>query len=98
MMLISTLGKTESSVSGLGWALMMFMSMAGGGMVPLFAMPDWMQALSVVSPVRWAILAFEGALWRGFSPQEMLLPCGILVAVGVAAFAAGVRAFRWSEG
>lgn len=97
MMLISTLGRTESSVSGLGWALMMFMSMTGGGMVPLFAMPGWLQAVSVVSPVRWAVLAFEGALWRGFTFEQMLLPCGILVAVGVVAFTIGVRAFRWSE-
>lgn len=97
MMLISTLGRTESSVSGLGWALMMFMSMTGGGMVPLFVMPGWLQAVSVVSPVRWAILAFEGALWRGFTFEQMLLPCGILLAVGAAAFAIGVRTFRWDE-
>lgn len=97
MMLISTLGKTESSVSGLGQALTMFMAMTGGGMVPLFVMPGWLQSLSVVSPVRWAILAFEGALWRGFTFEQMLLPCGILLAVGVAAFAIGVRAFRWNE-
>ena len=61
-------------------------------------MPPWMQTLSNVSPVKWAILALEGAIWRGFSLGEMALPCGILLGVGVVFFAGGVRAFRWMEG
>ena len=42
MMLISTLGQTERSASGAGWAILLVMSMLGGGMVPLFVMPAWM--------------------------------------------------------
>jgi len=94
MMLCSTLGKTEQAAAGAGWALMMPLSMLGGAMVPLFVMPGWMAAASNVSPFKWAILAMEGALWRGFSLQEMLLPCGILIAVGLVCFVAGTRTFR----
>ena len=67
MMLISTLGRTERSASGAGWAILLVMSMLGGGMVPLFVMPPWMATASNVSPVKWAVLALEGALWRGFT-------------------------------
>ena len=94
MMLISTLGQTERSASGAGWAILLVMSMLGGGMVPLFVMPPWMATASHVSPVKWAVLAFEGALWRGFSAMEMLLPCAILLGVGLGAFALGARRFR----
>jgi ABC-2 type transport system permease protein len=94
MMVISVLGKTEQTVGGLAWAIMLPMSMLGGGMVPLFAMPAWMQSASSISPVKWGILALEGAIWRGFSPTDMLLPCGILVAVGVVGFTVGARVFR----
>lgn len=94
MMLISTLGRTERSASGAGWAILLVMSMLGGGMVPLFVMPPWMAAASNVSPVKWAVLALEGALWRGFTAAEMILPCAILVLVGALAFAVGVRNFR----
>ena len=66
------------------------MSMLGGGMVPLFVMPPWMATASNASPVKWAVLAFEGALWRGFGLAEMALPCAILLAVG-APFALGAR-------
>jgi ABC-2 type transport system permease protein len=83
MMLLSVLGRTEEAAGGSAWAALLMLSMIGGGMVPLFAMPRWMAQLSDASPVKWAILAMEGAIWRGFSPAEMLVPCVI-----------GARSFR----
>ncbi len=90
MMLISLLGKTERAVSGAGWGIMLVFSMTGGGMIPLIAMPTWMVTLAALSPVRWGITALEGAIWRGLSYQEMLLPVGILVSIGVISFTIGV--------
>ena len=97
MMFLSVLGKTERSAGGIGWAALLVMSMLGGGMIPLFVMPAWMQTLSGVSPMKWAVLAIEGALWRNFSLQEMLLPCGILLGIGLISFSLGVRAFKWNH-
>jgi ABC-2 type transport system permease protein len=96
MMLLSVLGKTEQSAGGIGWAVLLVMAMLGGGMIPLLAMPGWMRAAGNVSPVKWSILAMEGAIWRHFSLVEMMLPCGILIGVGVICFAIGVRAFSWA--
>jgi ABC-2 type transport system permease protein len=96
MMLMAALGRTEQAASGAGWAVLLVMAMLGGGMVPLFVMPPWMLVASNVSPAKWAILGLEGALWRGFSPAEMALPCGILVGVGLVCFTLGARAFRTS--
>jgi len=96
MMLLSVLGKTEQAAAGIGWAVLLVMAMLGGGMIPLFIMPSWMRTVSHISPIKWSMLALEGAIWRQFSLAEMLLPCGILVLVGVVLFAVGVRAFRWS--
>jgi ABC-2 type transport system permease protein len=94
MMLVSVLGKTEQAAAGAGWTVMMPIALLGGGMIPLFLMPAWMSTASNFSPAKWAVLAFEGAIWRGFSFVEMLLPCGILVLIGVACFVIGARAFR----
>jgi len=91
MMLVATLGRTEQAASGTAWAIMMPLSMIGGGMVPQFLMPEWMSTLGNVSPVKWAIRAIEGALWREFTLTEMLLPCAILFVVGLACFALGTR-------
>ena len=97
MMLLSVLGKTEQATAGISWAVLLIMAMLGGGMVPLFFMPSWMQTIGMFSPVKWSILAMEGAIWRQFSAAEMFFPCGILLAVGVVCFTIGVRAFRWSQ-
>jgi len=90
MMLIATFGKTEQAVSGASWAVMMPLAMFGGGMIPLVSMPAWMQTASHFSPIKWAVYAFEGAIWRDFTVAEMALPCGLLVAIGIATFILGV--------
>lgn len=97
MQLISVLGRTERSVGGYGWAMMMVFAMTGGGMVPLFFMPEWMRTIGHISPVKWSILAMEGAVWRGFSPADMLLPCTVLCLTGLLAFAIGVTRFDWNS-
>ena len=94
MMLLSVLGRTEKAASGYATAMMLVFMMVGGGMIPLFVMPNWMQTLSHASPVKWAVLALEGATWRGFDPAQMVLPSVILIAVGAVCFAIGTRLFR----
>jgi ABC-2 type transport system permease protein len=90
MMLISVIGRTEQAVAGAGWAIMLVMAMTGGSMVPLMFMPSWMLALSNFSVVKWAIYAFEGAIWRQFTLTQMMLPVGILLGIGLTAYAIGV--------
>jgi ABC-2 type transport system permease protein len=89
MTLMSVLGKTEEAVSGAAWGSNMVMAMFGGAMIPLAFMPRFMAALGQASPVKWSILALEGAIWRGFTPGEMLIPCAVLLAVGAVCLAIG---------
>jgi len=88
-MLLSLLGRTEQSVAGAGWAVLILMAMLGGGMVPLSFMPDWLLPLSNLSPAKWSILALEGATWRHFSYRELALPCSALVGTALVGFIAG---------
>ncbi len=89
MMLIAVLGRTEQAVGGAGWIILLIMSMTGGAMIPLFVMPSWMQTISHVSAVKWAILAVEGAIWRNFSYAEMAFPVAVLLGIGLVGFAVG---------
>jgi len=91
MMLMSVLGRTEQAVGGAGWAIIVVASMFGGGMIPLTFMPEWMVPLSNISPAKWAILSLEGAIWRGFTLSQMLIPCGVMLAIGAACFAVGLN-------
>jgi ABC-2 type transport system permease protein len=94
MLLLSTFGDNERTTSNIGWAVMMVMAMLGGGMIPLFTMPDWLRAASHVSPLKWAVLSIEGGLWRGFSLAEMLPACAVLLVVGAVCFGIGVKTFK----
>jgi ABC-2 type transport system permease protein len=89
MMLLANFGKNENSASGLCWGILTLLAMIGGGMVPMYVMPPWMQQIGSVSPVKWAIMAVEGGLWREFTAAEMIRPCGYLIAFGVGTFLAG---------
>jgi ABC-2 type transport system permease protein len=95
MLLISTLGRTEQSAGGAGWAIIMIMAMLGGGMMPLYFMPVWLRPFSNLSPVKWGIYALEGAIWRKFSFVEIAVPCLILLLIGFVSFLLGV--FRLSR-
>ncbi len=97
MMTMAVMGKTEAAVSGSAMGMMMPMAMLGGGMIPLIAMPKWLIQLSAISPFRWAISSVEGAAWREYAFSDMLLPCGILLAMGAAFFALGVLVFQRTQ-
>ncbi len=77
--------------------MLLMLAMIGGGSIPLYFMPAWMQAMSSISPFKWAILALDGAIWRPLTVQEMMLPCGVLLGFGVVGFALGARMFAWTE-
>jgi ABC-2 type transport system permease protein len=98
MILMSVIGRSEEAVSGAAWGANMLMAMFGGGMIPLAFMPRFMVPLSQASPVKWSILSLEGAIWRGFTAAEMMLPCAILLGVGAACLALGaVRLSRMTD-
>lgn len=88
-MVISVLGKTEESVGGAAWGILLVAAMTGGGMMPVFFMPKWLLTISHFSPVKWGILAIEGGIWRNMSLSEMALPVGVLLGIGAACFTIG---------
>jgi hypothetical protein len=97
-MALSVIGKSEQGVAGAGWATLLVFAMVGGAMVPISVMPSWMVTLSDASPVKWGILALEGATWRGLFWRELLKPLALLIGFGVLCFAGGVAVLRaWRE-
>lgn len=95
MMALAVIGRTAHSAAGLSWAILMGLAMLGGGMLPIFMMPPWLQKLAVASPVNWALLAMEGAIWRGWGFEQVATWSAALIGLGVVFFALGARAFRY---
>ena len=53
--------------STLGATTVVAAAAIGGVMVPVYAMPHFMQRLSIISPLNWGLTAFQDLLLRGFS-------------------------------
>jgi ABC-2 type transport system permease protein len=94
MMLLAAVSKTEAAGNGLGWGVLLLLSMVGGGMVPLEFLPGFIKSLSVVSPIRWALLALEGGVFRDATVAELAVPCGVLLGIGAVCFGLGTRLFK----
>jgi ABC-2 type transport system permease protein len=94
MMLLATLLRGQAA-SGSAWAVMMVLGVLGGGLIPSFLMPPWLEAASYASPVRWTLLLFEGPLWRFYTWGDLMLPVVVIVGLGVVCF--GVGAVRLSR-
>lgn len=97
MMLLAGLSRSEGAAQGLGRALLLVLALIGGGSIPLFFMPKLMQQISSVSPFKWATIAIENGLWRAEGWDAMLVPGGVLLAIGLAGFWIGSRALAFGD-
>jgi len=96
MMLLAAGFRTEGGAQGAGRAVLLVLAMVGGGTVPLVFMPPFLRAASNISPFKWAVMAAEGATWRNWGPDEMLLPLAVLAAIGAIGLTAGTALVRRS--
>jgi ABC-2 type transport system permease protein len=93
MMLVAVLARDHHSPGQVAWGLLLLFALTGGGMLPLAFMPPWLEAVSHASPVRWAILAIEAGVWRGFTWSQAAQPMAVLALVGVVSLAIGLFGF-----
>lgn len=90
-LLFASAGDTMQAVHGTTWAVMLPLAMVGGAMVPLFLLPAWLAPLSHLSPVKWSVLALEGAYWRALPWTELAPALLALLAFGACAAFLGIR-------
>lgn len=93
MMVLAVLGKSPRAAGPLGYAILLTMAILGGGMMPHFMMPSWMQRVGMVSPVKWTVVAVENAVFRGASWGEQSVPLLVLLGIAAAGIAIGAVLF-----
>ena len=91
-LLVASLGKSEAQSRGMSVLAVLMMSMLGGAWFPTWMMPKAIQSLSMLIPVRWGIDGFDGALWRGSTLAEIMIPvAGLMAFAAIFATAATLR-------
>jgi ABC-2 type transport system permease protein len=75
--------RTRMQAQNLSTVLILILSVVGGSMVPRFFMPDWLRDLGWLTPNTWVLEAYSGIFWRGAGIGELMLPCVLLLMMGV---------------
>lgn len=94
---IAAVGKTVDATRGLAIVVTLILVMLGGAWVPAFIFPKWLQTLSLATPTRWAVDAFDAMTWRGFGFEAALVPSAVLLAFALAFALLAWWRFRWQE-
>jgi ABC-2 type transport system permease protein len=92
---IAALGKNEQQSRPLSILIILVMLMLGGAWIPTFLLPDWVQKVSLFTPVRWAVDGIDTMTWRGGTFQQSLPFAGVLLLFALVLSLIAGKRFRW---
>lgn len=87
--------KNEGQARGLVLLLSLSLAPLGGAWWPLEIVPDLMQTIGHISPVAWAMAAFQDLIWYNGGFIDVLPEIGVLLAAAAILFAFGIRSFKY---
>ena len=96
-LLVAALGNSPATARGVTTLAVLMMVMLGGAWVPTFIFPAWLQQVTVVVPVRWAVDGLDAMTWRGLGLRGALWPVAVLLAFAAAFWTIAAARFRWEE-
>jgi ABC-2 type transport system permease protein len=96
-LLVAALGNSPATARGVTTLAVLMMVMLGGAWVPAFIFPAWLQQLTLIVPVRWAVDGLDAMTWRGIGLSGALMPVLVLIAFAVAFWTIAATRFRWEE-
>jgi ABC-2 type transport system permease protein len=96
-LLVAALGRTPGTARGVSTLAVLVMVMLGGAWIPSFLFPKWVQAITVVVPVRWAVDGLDATTWRGLGLSSAVVPTLALLGFTAVFALITVTRFRWEE-
>ncbi|MEV8532421.1 ABC transporter permease [Streptomyces sp. NPDC051211] len=95
--IVGTYADTPEAVAAIANCLMVPMAFLSGSFLPLDMMPDWLQQLSRILPLRYLNDAATGALTGAGSTGTIGIGCAALLGFALLFGAIGLKTFRWSN-
>ena len=96
-LMVAALGRSPQGARSIAILAVLVMVMLGGGWIPSFLFPEWLQQLTPAIPTRWAIDGFDGVIARGYTLAEAAPSLLALGGFGLAFGLTALLAFRWAE-
>lgn len=94
-LLISTFANSHQQASIIGAVSVVLFSAIGGIWVPTFLMPDFLETISVISPLNWGIEAFYNIILREQNFMSILPECICLFSFSFICFVVSLLYKRW---
>ncbi len=96
-LMIAALGRTPAATRGISVLAVLMLVMLGGGWVPSFLFPSWMQRITLLIPTRWAVDGLDGATWRGLGAGYALQSAAVVLLFAALFGLVALWRFRWEE-
>jgi ABC-2 type transport system permease protein len=96
-LMVACLARTTEQASAFGSLSVVILAIAGGVMIPRFVMPDFMQKISQLSPLYWALESYLDIIVRKAAFTLTLQKILVLVGFAAACLGVALSKFRWSE-
>ena len=96
-LLVAAVGNSPKTARGVSTLATLVMVMLGGAWVPTFVFPKWLQQLTVIVPVRWAVDGLDATTWRGLGLSSAVMPTLALLGFAAVFTAIALGRFRWEE-
>ncbi len=92
--LIAVICRSTEQATTLGGAGNIILAALGGIMVPTYVMPEFMQSVTVVSPMSWGLQGFLDIFLRGGGVSDVLPEVASLLLLGLVALVVAMIAMR----
>jgi ABC-2 type transport system permease protein len=96
-LMLAALGRTPGATRGLAIFAVLVMVMLGGGWVPAFIFPAWLQKVTLAVPTRWAMDGFDAVTWRGVGFAESVSSAGVVFLFAALFGLVALWRFPWEE-
>lgn len=94
---IAAVGRTTGATRGISIFAVLILVMLGGAWMPAFLFPAWLQKVTLLIPVRWAVDGIDAMTWRGVGLQGAIMPVVVLAAFTALFALLAVWRFKWEE-
>jgi ABC-2 type transport system permease protein len=96
-LLVTAISPNADAASPIATLVILSMSAIGGAWFPVSFMPDYIQTLSKLTLVYWAVEGFTDVLWAGRSFIDVLPKIGVLTGIAATVMAVTVWRFKRSK-
>ncbi len=87
-LLVASVAKTTEHATTIGGVFNIILGALGGIMIPKFVMPDFMQTLSILSPMSWGLEGFLDIFLRNGNVLDVMKESLLLLLIGLVMFSA----------